>query len=206
VVDAIDQDEPPSRRNDDEAPRPRRKKHRRRNRSLGEVFASLSFPMLLACLLGITIVLIGLQFVFRPFFFVTMLLGLALLLFGRIWFLLLAFRDSVLMGLGCLLVPFVDLVFLIRNWHETWRPFTLNWTAILLMFLAGLLLPKPEMSDIEKMQQQRFEQHWQQIEQQRQLRKEELDLQRQRMQQQQQEFQQKQQEMRDRLQPQRKQP
>lgn len=66
-------------------------------------------------------------------------LGLVISVVAGIWFLVVAFRQSVLWGLGCLFVPFVPLVFLIVHWAEAKRPFLWSLVAILPM-IAGFAL------------------------------------------------------------------
>lgn len=61
-----------------------------------------------------------------------LILGSILMIGGGIWLLVVAFQESLLWGLGCLLVPFVGLVFVIMNWSESKNPFFVQ--------LAGLVL------------------------------------------------------------------
>jgi hypothetical protein len=65
--------------------------------------------------------------------------GLVLLGAGGIWLLILTFSESVLWGLGSLLLPFVSLVFVAMNWEITKRAFMLQLVGALMMF-GGLLL------------------------------------------------------------------
>lgn len=58
---------------------------------------------------------------------------------GGIWFLVVAFQESVLWGLGCLFVPFVSLVFLILNFAEAWKPFVVSLVGSVVC-LGGALL------------------------------------------------------------------
>lgn len=67
------------------------------------------------------------------------IVGLIISTFAGIWFLVVAFRQSVLWGLGCLLVPFVSLIFLIIHWSEAKRPFVWSLIALLPIF-AGIAL------------------------------------------------------------------
>lgn len=64
--------------------------------------------------------------------------GIASLVTG-IWFLVVAFRQSVLWGLGCMFVPFVPLVFLIVHWQEAKRPFLWSLAALVPIILGALL-------------------------------------------------------------------
>jgi hypothetical protein len=58
---------------------------------------------------------------------------------GGIWFLVVAFQESVLWGLCCLFVPFAALVFLIKFWDRAARPFFVQ-LAALVPIVAGMLL------------------------------------------------------------------
>ncbi len=49
--------------------------------------------------------------------------GLIISLIGGIWFLVVAFRESILWGLGCIFIPFVSLFFLIIHWKDASKPF-----------------------------------------------------------------------------------
>ena len=42
---------------------------------------------------------------------------------GGIWFLVVAFQESILWGIGCLLVPFVALIFLFMHSDKALKPF-----------------------------------------------------------------------------------
>ncbi|HEY0947089.1 MAG TPA: hypothetical protein VGD81_17535 [Opitutaceae bacterium] len=55
--------------------------------------------------------------------------------------LILAFRKSVLWGLGYLLVPFVSLIFIIVHWDDAKRPFLKSLIAIPLFLIAAFLTP-----------------------------------------------------------------
>ena len=74
---------------------------------------------------------------------VLVLTGLVLFVVGGFWFLVAAFRESVLWGLACLFVPIVSLFFLIVHWSEARRPFFLQLLAFALI-LAGVVL-NPQM-------------------------------------------------------------
>lgn len=72
-----------------------------------------------------------------------MWLGLVLLVIGGIWFIIAAFKEGLLWGLGVLFVPFVSLVFLILGWPEAKRPFFLQLAGVGLILLAALALSAP---------------------------------------------------------------
>ena len=58
-----------------------------------------------------------------------MVLGLIIGLIGGIWLLVLAFKESVLWGLCCLLVPFASIVFIIMHWSDAYKPFLVSLAA-----------------------------------------------------------------------------
>lgn len=58
---------------------------------------------------------------------------------GSIMLLIVAFKESVLWGLGCLFIPFVALVFIIMHWSISKRAFFIQLAGIALIFLAVIL-------------------------------------------------------------------
>jgi hypothetical protein len=66
-------------------------------------------------------------------------MGLIIAVGGSIWFLIVAFQESVLWGLGCLLVPLVSLFFLFAHWDEAAKPFGVSLGGTVLMILGGAL-------------------------------------------------------------------
>ena len=60
-------------------------------------------------------------------------------LIGGIWFLVVAFQESVLWGLGCLLFTPVALIFLIMHWDEAGKPFLVQFAAAVPL-IAGMLM------------------------------------------------------------------
>lgn len=71
------------------------------------------------------------------------LLGLALSAIGVLWIVVNAFRESVLWGLGSLLIPFVALIFGIMN-------FAANKIPLLLCLIGAVLIAvgMPSMADL----------------------------------------------------------
>lgn len=63
-----------------------------------------------------------------------MIAGIILAIVSGIWLLVIAFKENVWWGFGCLLVPFVSLVFVVLNFKKTWLAFALNLVA------AGIIL------------------------------------------------------------------
>ena len=67
------------------------------------------------------------------------LVGLVIALIFGIQLLILAFRTSVLWGLGYIFVPFVSLIFVIMHWERTKAPFLKALIAIP-FFIVGAML------------------------------------------------------------------
>jgi hypothetical protein len=68
--------------------------------------------------------------------------GLILFIIGGFWFLIAAFRESIWWGLGCLLVPIVQLFFLIVHWPEARKPFLLQLLAFAVIVVAVIISPQ----------------------------------------------------------------
>ena len=70
-------------------------------------------------------------------------IGFIIMFVGAIWILIIAFKKSVLWGLGSLFIPFVIFVFTFMNWKDTKKPF-LIWllgfiVAIIFVVLAAVM-------------------------------------------------------------------
>ncbi len=118
--------------------RPRRKKRGRRQRSLTNQLADMNFLIVLGVIGAIAVFSIGLAVISPRLAVLSSVLGFIIALGGNIWFLLYAFKESVLWGLGCLFVPMVGLVFLAMHFEETWRPFVIGMIGGA-MVMAGTL-------------------------------------------------------------------
>ena len=66
--------------------------------------------------------------------------GFLLMLVGGIAFIVAAFRESILWGLGVMFVPFVSLIFLVLNWSRTKDSFFLQLYGVALIVLAVVVL------------------------------------------------------------------
>ena len=64
--------------------------------------------------------------------------GIGALIFA-IQLLIMAFKESILWGLGSLFIPFVILVFVIMNWQATKTPF-LRYIGCLVLTVIGAVL------------------------------------------------------------------
>ena len=60
-------------------------------------------------------------------------------LVGGIMFLIVAFQESILWGLGCLFIPFVALIFLIMFWDKASKPFLIQLAGIVPIFVGMLI-------------------------------------------------------------------
>jgi hypothetical protein len=67
-------------------------------------------------------------------------IGFAAIFVGTIWFLVEAFRESLLTGLAVLLLPIVWIVFLVLCWDRAKRPFLTLLGGIALILLGVLVL------------------------------------------------------------------
>ena len=68
--------------------------------------------------------------------------GAVMAIIGSIWFLVVAFQESVLWGLGCLIFGPVGLVFLIMHWDVAGKPFLLQLAGAVPM-IAGIMMMGP---------------------------------------------------------------
>jgi hypothetical protein len=66
-------------------------------------------------------------------------IGSVLGFIAGIWLLVVAFRQSILWGLACLLIPFVSLLFVIVHWSEARSPFLLSLLALVPIILGVVL-------------------------------------------------------------------
>ena len=62
-------------------------------------------------------------------------------LIGGIWFLVVAFRETIWWGLGCLFIPIVALVFLIMHWGDAAKPFFVSLLGVVIMVVVAVLIP-----------------------------------------------------------------
>ncbi|TXJ02758.1 MAG: hypothetical protein E6Q26_04910 [Acinetobacter sp.] len=65
-------------------------------------------------------------------------IGLAIFIIGGIGFLIAAFKNSILWGLGCLLLYPVSIIFLILHWNEAKNPFFLQLVGVGIMVLGTM--------------------------------------------------------------------
>lgn len=67
------------------------------------------------------------------------LAGYAFMFIGGIMILIAAFKESVLWGLGTLIVPLVGLIFVITHWEESKNGFLLNIGGLVLAVVGAVL-------------------------------------------------------------------
>ena len=67
------------------------------------------------------------------------ILGFILAIVGGIGMLIVAFRESVLWGIGCLLIPLVSLIFVLSHWDEAKKPFLIQLGGVVLILVSGVL-------------------------------------------------------------------
>jgi len=66
--------------------------------------------------------------------------GCLFMLLGWIAFIVVAFRESILWGLGVLFLPFVSLVFLVLNWSRAKNSFFLQLWGLAFLLVGALAL------------------------------------------------------------------
>jgi hypothetical protein len=66
--------------------------------------------------------------------------GCLLMLLGWIAFIVVAFRESILWGLGVLFLPFVSLIFLVLNWSRAKDSFFLQLWGLAILLVGAFAL------------------------------------------------------------------
>lgn len=80
--------------------------------------------------------------------------GMAVIVVANLWFVINAFRVSILWGLGCLFLPFVSLFFLITNWDKAGRPFLIGLLGAAVLVGGVILTPRPARGALHSYQQE----------------------------------------------------
>ncbi|MEJ6727772.1 MAG: hypothetical protein QNK83_01225 [Akkermansiaceae bacterium] len=75
---------------------------------------------------------------------ILMLIGFVIALIFGIKLLIIAFKESVLWGIGSLLVPFVSLIFIAMHWDKCKGPFLKYLICIPFFILGAILMPGVE--------------------------------------------------------------
>ena len=66
-------------------------------------------------------------------------IGGIITLVGAIWFLVVAFQESIVWGLLCLFIGFVSIIFLILHWREAKKPFLVELAGIGIFIVGNVL-------------------------------------------------------------------
>jgi hypothetical protein len=72
---------------------------------------------------------------------ILVVIGMLIAVVGGLWFLLVAFQESILWGLGCLFVPFVSLIFLVMHWDKAAKPFLVQLAGVVPLILGFAISP-----------------------------------------------------------------
>ena len=75
---------------------------------------------------------------------ILMAVGWLIAAIGSIWIIVIAFKESVLWGLGSIFIPFVILIFVFTHWNDTKKPFLISIGGMVL-FGLGVLIGGPGM-------------------------------------------------------------
>ena len=73
--------------------------------------------------------------------YILILGGLILYLTGKIWFLAVVFKENVIWGFGCLLIPVLSFVYFTMYWKETAKPFDVAILGLIILFTSTFLFP-----------------------------------------------------------------
>jgi hypothetical protein len=68
-----------------------------------------------------------------------LVIGWLVSIVGSIMLLVVAFKESVWWGLGCIFIPFVALIFLIMHWAVAKKPFFIELAGAVLIIIGILL-------------------------------------------------------------------
>ena len=66
-----------------------------------------------------------------------LIIGLIIFIIGGIGFLIAAFKNSLLWGLGCLILSPISIIFLILHWSDAKNPFFLQLIGVAIMFIGS---------------------------------------------------------------------
>jgi len=69
-------------------------------------------------------------------------IGIIVYVVGCIWLCVVAFKEHVLWGLGCLFLPIVQLVFLVMHWRKALKPFFVLLLGLALFVFASQVMLK----------------------------------------------------------------
>ena len=64
------------------------------------------------------------------------ILGAVLIFAGFIWFLIEAFKESIIWGLLCFFFPIISIVFFFMHLDKAWKPVALQFVGVALMMVG----------------------------------------------------------------------
>lgn len=67
--------------------------------------------------------------------------GIIVFFIGAVWFLAEAYHRSIFSLLGCLLIPFLSIIFLVKYWWKMRRPFFVSMFGVVTIFGTLIVLP-----------------------------------------------------------------
>ena len=70
---------------------------------------------------------------------ILLLLGWLVSIIGGIMLLIVAFKESILWGLGCIFIPFVALIFIVMHWEQSKKPFFIELAGAVLVIIGIIL-------------------------------------------------------------------
>lgn len=66
------------------------------------------------------------------------ILGYVIMIIGGILLVIEAFKESILWGIGCLVIPIVGLVFVVMYWDVAKKPFMIQLAGLAICFIGGV--------------------------------------------------------------------
>lgn len=70
---------------------------------------------------------------------VIIIVGILIAIVGGIFFLIETFRESILWGIGCLIISPISLIFAFLHWDVSKRPVLIQLTGLGVIFVGALL-------------------------------------------------------------------
>jgi hypothetical protein len=70
---------------------------------------------------------------------ILLFLGWLVSIVGGIMLLVVAFKESILWGLGCIFIPFVALIFIVMHWEQSKKPFFIELAGAVLVIIGIIL-------------------------------------------------------------------
>lgn len=65
------------------------------------------------------------------------ILGWILVFIGFLWLLAVAFKESFLWGIGCIVLPIITVIFLIMHFKISWKPALVHTIGVIILLLSG---------------------------------------------------------------------